>query len=270
MQNRPFLKWAGGKQRCLSNILPYLPKAERLIEPFTGAGTIFLNTDYPRYLLGEINYDLINLYTTLQDYQTSFIDYCQTFFSKQNNNKQSYYNLREQFNQSLDSKHRAALFIYLNRHGFNGLCRYNQSGIYNVPYGSPRQGGPYFPKKELFLFAQKAQGVDFVCQDFRETFANAKPGDVIYCDPPYLPLDMEVKSFAYHQLQFNLEEHVALAQHAQMVCKNGIPVIISNHDTPLTRELYQNSEIISFSVQRFISCDGSNRQQVKELVAIFS
>lgn len=270
MQNRPFLKWAGGKQRCLPNILPHLPKADRLIEPFTGAGTIFLNTDYPNYLLGEVNYDLVNLYSTLRDHHMTFIDYCETFFSKQNNNKTSYYHLRNQFNKSKDVQQRAALFLYLNRHGYNGLCRYNQSGLYNVPYGSQGKSGPYFPKKELLQFAKKAKNVEFICQDFRDTFTLAQPGDVIYCDPPYVPIDMEVKPFSYHQLQFNIEEQISLAHHAQMTSKNGIPVIISNHDTPFTRELYQQAYITSFSVQRFISCAGNNRQQVKELVAIYS
>lgn len=269
MHIRPFLKWAGGKQRCLPNILPHLPNANRLVEPFTGAGTIFLNTEYPNYLLGEINHDLINLYSILREHHTSFIDYCQTFFSLKNNNKTKYYQLREHFNQSKDIYQRAALFLYLNRHGFNGLCRYNQSGIYNVPYGDHGKNGPYFPKKELLSFTTKAKNVDFVCQDFRMTFALTKPGDVIYCDPPYAPLDIEVKSFSYHQHTFDIEEQTSLAEYALTASKKGIPVIISNHDTPFTRELYQKAKIISFPVQRYISCNGSKRQPVKELVAVY-
>ncbi len=269
MQIRPFLKWAGGKQRCLGKILPQLPNANRLIEPFTGAGTIFLNTNYKNYLLAEINHDLINLYSTLRDHQTPFIKHCETYFSVTNNSKDRYYQLRNHFNLCKDNYERAALFLYLNRHGFNGLCRYNQSGIYNVPYGSHGQKGPYFPKKELLTFATKAKAVDFVCQDFRETFALAKPGDVIYCDPPYVPYDLEVKTFSYYQNAFNTEEQTFLAQHALMTSKKGIPVIISNHDTPFTRELYKKAKITSFPVQRFISCDGRNRQPVKELIAIY-
>ncbi len=269
MQNRPFLKWAGGKQRCLPHILPNLPQANRLIEPFTGAGAIFLNTNYPNYLLGEINFDLVNLFSILRDHQTDFINYSETLFRDQHNSKASYYQLRNQFNQCTDSHQRAALFVYLNRHGFNGLCRYNSKGMYNVPYGTQGKAGPYFPKNELIQFANKAKHVEFICQDFRDTFAQAMPGDVIYCDPPYVPIDMEIKSFSYHQIPFNIEEQSSLASHALTASKQGIPVIISNHDTPFTRMLYKEAEIISFPVQRFISCNGAKRQQVKELVAIY-
>lgn len=270
MQIRPFLKWAGGKQRCLPKILPHLPKAKRLVEPFTGAGTIFLNTNYPNYLLAEINHDLINLFSTLRDQYLDFIEHCQSYFNEDNDNKNSYYQLREQFNQSKDAQQRAALFLYLNRHGFNGLCRYNQSGIYNVPYGCQSKSGPYFPKEELQKFADKAQAVEFVCQDFKKTFEQTRQGDVIYCDPPYAPIEIEESTFSYHQNQFTLEDQKSLAELALQRSKQGIPVIISNHDTPFTRELYQHAEIHSFPVQRFISSDIKNRKQVQELVAIYS
>lgn len=269
MPMRPFLKWAGGKQRCLKYILPHLPPAERLVEPFTGAATIFLNTQYQHYLLGEINTDLINLYTFLQQEHEHFINYCAQYFSPEHQTKTSYYELREQFNQSNDIKFRAALFLYLNRHGFNGLCRYNQSGYFNVPFGSHPKAAPYFPHNELASFAQKAKSAQFVCQDFEKTFAQCEPGDIVYCDPPYMPLTAKDQVFSYHKETFCIDKQKSLANLASQAKKKRISVLISNHDTPETRKLYCNADIVSFPVRRFISRDVNNRIEVKELIAIY-
>ena len=149
---RPFLKWAGNKYHCLHHILSLLPKTNRLIEPFTGSGAIFVNTNYPNYLLAEANQDLIHLFHYLQQEGEPFINYCQTLFCSENNSETKYYMLRENFNLSQDPRTRAVLFLYLNRHGYNGLCRYNQQNVYNVPFG--RYKKPYFPRQEMQFFHQ--------------------------------------------------------------------------------------------------------------------
>ncbi len=130
---RPFLKWAGSKINCLESILRSFPPAKRLIEPFTGSGAIFINSNYENYLLGEENKDLIGIFKCLQQGGDDFIAYCAEFFTSENNSSENYYSLREQFNCSKDLNYKSALFLYLNRHGYNGLCRYNQSGLFNVP-----------------------------------------------------------------------------------------------------------------------------------------
>ncbi|STX29902.1 DNA adenine methylase [Legionella beliardensis] len=265
---KPFLKWAGSKFRCLDTILSTLPKANRLIEPFTGSGAIFINSNYPNYLLAEKNHDLILVFQMLQQEGLAFIDYCEQFFTRQNNCQDRYYQLREQFNQCQQTRMRAALFLYLNRHGYNGLCRYNQKGLYNVPFG--RYIKPYFPRAEMLFFYEKSQSVKFIQGDFRATFRLAKPGDIIYCDPPYVPLSRSANFTSYtpHR-KFNEQDQIELAQLAQYSATKGITVVISNHDTELTRIYYQDSHIISFPVSRFISCNSLNRKPAQELVAIF-
>ena len=152
---RPFLKWAGSKYNCLEKIIPFLPPGKRLIEPFAGSGVVFMNTNYSSYLLAESNIDLIHLFTTLQQQGDAFIKYCETYFSPEFNCKEKYYQIRSDFNDLTHSPRKSALFLYLNRHGYNGLCRYNSKGIYNVPFGLYTK--PYFPRKEMQLFHQKSQ-----------------------------------------------------------------------------------------------------------------
>lgn len=267
-KTRSFLKWAGSKYNCLNEIITALPEGNRLIEPFAGSGVIFMNTAYPAYVLAERNADLVNIFTTLKKEGPTFIDYCEQYFTAMYNSKDIYYELRAQFNE-LKRSHRkkSAFFLYLNRHGYNGLCRYNSKGIYNVPFG--RYTKPYFPRKEMELFYEKSVGAEFIHCDFRKTFELAQPGDVIYCDPPYVPYLPHTKPLPYTQQQFSMDNQIQLAQLAQEAAERGIPVIISNHDTEFTRTHYKAAQIKSFPVSRFISCQTAQRQPVKELIAVF-
>lgn len=264
---RPFLKWAGNKYHCLETILNALPPGSRLIEPFSGSSVVFLNTDYPDNILAEDNADLIRLYQCIQKEGEAFIEYCRKWFIPQNNHADLYYQFRQKFNQLHQSRRRAALFLYLNRHGYNGLCRYNARGIYNVPFG--RYVKPYFPYQEMLRFHQKSQQVTLLHADFRKTFELAKPNDVIYCDPPYVPLQQCSNFSAYTGKKFTETEQIALVNCAVDAVKRGVTVIISNHDTPWTREHYAAAEIQSFPVRRFINCKTNQRLPVQELVAIF-
>jgi len=267
IKHRPFLKWAGNKLHCIEHVLSTLPESARLIEPFTGSGAVFLNSNYPQYLLAEHNQDLVSLFKYVQKEGLSFIDDCELYFRDEFNDKACFYALRSEFNECLDQRKRAILFLYLNRHGYNGLCRYNGSGGYNVPFGQINR--PYFPRIEMTHFHQKSKHVRFIQADFRETFKKSKPGDVIYCDPPYVPLSHSANFSHYSNKSFTHEDQIDLANLALITAQRGISVIISNHDTPFTLEQYDSAQIISFPVRRTISCKGTTRQKVQELLAIF-
>lgn len=265
---RPFLKWAGSKYNCLDKILPFLPSGKRLIEPFAGSGAVFINTHYSQHVLAERNADIIALFSALQHHGETFINHCEYYFNPHFNNKDRYYEVRTQFNNCDNPQERAILFLYLNRHGYNGLCRYNSKGSYNVPFGLYTK--PYFPRKEMLYFYARSKTTQFFYQDFRETFKQAQPGDVIYCDPPYVPLNDKTKLLPYNQKLFSNEDQIELKELALASAAKGIPVIISNHDTEFTRYHYQDALIKSFYVPRFINCQSSLRQPVKELLAIYS
>ena len=266
-KHRAFLKWAGGKYGLIEDIRAKLPDADKLVEPFVGAGSVFLNTDYPSYLLNDINVDLINLYQIIQTQYESYIEDAEALFCPENNQQERYYALRQEFNSATDLYQRAVIFLYLNRHGYNGLCRYNQSGGYNVPFG--RYQKPYFPKKELYFFAEKAQRATFTCQPFLQSFSRARKGSVIYCDPPYAPIGSSAYFTQYASDGFSLQEQENLAQAAARAAARGISVLISNHDTALTRQLYQLASLTELQVSRTISQDAANREKVGELLALF-
>lgn len=268
-KHRAFLKWAGGKYGLSDVIAKMLPKGECLIEPFVGAGSIFLNTDYSKYILNDINQDLINLYKILQTKPDAFIQDAKSFFSIENNQSEHYYQFRKEFNDSDDSYFRSLVFLYMNRHGYNGLCRYNKSGGYNVPFGKYKR--PYFPEAELNFFADKAQQATFVCEGYRKTFTRAKPDDVIYCDPPYVPLSKTASFTSYAGNGFGLDEQADLANAAEEVSFEKLAVVlISNHDTIWTRKIYEHaSKIKSIKVARTISTKGHSRKKVAELLALY-
>lgn len=265
---RPFLKWAGNKYRIIDRVRKALPKGKCLIEPFAGSGAVFLNTDYERYIINDNNPDLIHLYNILKKDGAAFIKKCRYYFSPRFNNEEHYYKLRKKFNETNDKHKRAVLFVYLNRHGYNGLCRYNLKGGYNVPFG--RYKSPYFPEKEMLIFHEKAQNADFVLSGFESVIQSAKLGDVIYCDPPYVPLSASANFTSYSTGGFNMEEQQQLADLANETAKRGIPILISNHNTTFTRKAYDNAnKVTKFHVQRFISCNGKKRGTAGELLALF-
>ena len=265
---KPFLKWAGGKYKIIDKVKSKLPQGDRLVEPFVGSGAVFMNTEYDRYLLADSNADLINTFVYLQTQGLSFIDYCKQFFTPENNIESVFYELRQEFNDTQDKRKKSALFIYLNRHCFNGLCRYNGSGKFNVPFG--RYASPMFPEKEMIAFFEKSHKAEFKIATFEDTFKQDQKNDVVYCDPPYVPLSPSSSFTAYTKNGFTLNEQLSLAAHANAQMARGICVVISNHDTVFTREAYAAASIEAFDVQRYISSKASDRKPAGELLALFA
>ena len=265
---RPFLKWAGNKYRIIDRIRKALPEGKCLIEPFAGSCAVFLNTDYERYIINDNNPDLIHLYNILKKDGAKFIKKCRYYFTPRFNSEEEYYKLRKKFNETTDVYKRAILFVYLNRHGYNGLCRYNLKGGYNVPFG--RYKSPYFPEKEMLIFHEKAQSANFVLSSFENVIRSAKKGDVVYCDPPYVPLSPSANFTSYSTGGFNMEKQQQLADLTNETSVKGIPMLISNHNTSFTRKAYDKAnKITKFHVQRFISCNGKKRGTAGELLALF-
>ncbi|WP_374041235.1 DNA adenine methylase [Klebsiella pneumoniae] len=270
------IKWAGGKTRVMPQLLKHLPKADCLIEPFVGSGTVFMNTEYRRYVLCDSNRALINFFHALREDPERLILVARNVF-RNGNNEDSYYEERKLFNHlSWDDEcaedyvvRWAASFLYLNRHCFNGLYRTNADGGFNVPFGRYKQ--PYFPEAEMRLFAEKARDTRalFLCNDFRTSIpyiAKNRPDSVIYCDPPYIPASKTANFTAYGK-PFTLDDHRALAAtlidaHRQ----HGARSVISNSDTPETREIYSAFNLHAFSVRRSVSA--KSRDMAGEVIGV--
>ena len=264
------LKWAGGKKRIIDKINANLPVKgkKRLIEPFVGGGSVFLNLEFEEYLLIDTNKDLISLFNFIKNEPGKLIQEAEQFFTGRHNEAERYYELRDKFNCSNDLYERSLLFIYLNRHGYNGLCRYNQKGGFNVPFGKYKR--PYFPRDELIEFSKVAQKATFICGDFEDAFNQASKDDVVYCDPPYSPINRTANFTAYAGNKFTDDDQSRLVECALTAKERGVSTLISNHYTDFTKALYSKADKISLlSVQRNISCKGSVRGKSQEVMALY-
>lgn len=260
---KSFLKWAGGKGKILDFLYSYFPESNNFFEPFCGSGIVSLNSKYENCYLFDINNDLINTFNVLYSEKERFIGFCKDLFIYKN--EEDFYKIREDYNNTKDLFLKAAFFIYLNRHCFNGLCRYNKKGFFNVPYGKYKE--PYFPEKELYYFLSRTN-LHFFNDDYKKAFEIAKSGDFIYCDPPYSPIKQITNFSSYTKEGFSFEDHLLLKNKIEEAKENGIKIIISNHDTDFTRELYKKADkIIFIEVQRTIS--SKERNKVKELIALY-
>ncbi|EIG7604585.1 Dam family site-specific DNA-(adenine-N6)-methyltransferase, partial [Escherichia coli] len=223
---RSIFKWAGGKFGVLEQIFRYLPEGKRLIEPFVGGGAVFMNAGYQENLLNDVNADLINFYKTLQREAHSLITLAHRFFQDYNT-QEGYLAVRNAFNKQVyDDLHRAAAFLFLNRHCFNGLTRYNQAGEFNVGYGKYKT--PYFPLQEMEAFLGAEGRSEFVCGDFAAVIEAAGEGDVIFCDPPYEPLPNTEGFTNYSGHDFKFEEQKRLVSLLTDAHRRGAKVLITN------------------------------------------
>lgn len=265
---RPFLKWAGGKFSLLTTLDSHIPAGLRLIEPFVGGGSVFMNSSkHSEFLLGDANSDLINLYQMLAVASREVIRHARFMFEHMND-AESYGAIRREFNsQRMAGPERAASFLYLNRHCFNGLCRYNLDNKFNVGWGAYR--APYFPEKEIQRFVEMAHNCVFMNAGFRRTLSFAGAGDVVYCDPPYEPMPGTSGFTSYSAGGFTWEDQVALAEHCVAAHQRGARIVISNSTAPLIVELYTQHGFRLHGVngRRSISSNGSGREDAKDLVA---
>lgn len=251
---KPPLKWAGGKRWLIPHLLPYwqLHPEHRLVEPFCGGLAIALGLHPQRAILNDINPHAINFYRQLQ--RGLVID------NPMQNDSDFYYQRRTEFNQLIQSqnahtKRAAELFYYLNRTGYNGLCRFNQKGGFNVPFGRyktinyTQDFQPYKPKLAPWTFTNT---------DFSEIAI--APDDFIYADPPY-----DVPFRQYSQGGFTWDDQGRLAT---WLAQHPGPVIVSNQATDRILELYQS---LGFTYQtlaapRRINCTG-DRTPAQEMLA---
>ncbi|EHS6109870.1 Dam family site-specific DNA-(adenine-N6)-methyltransferase [Salmonella enterica] len=265
---RPFLKWAGGKYSLLPELDRLIPAGKRLIEPFVGGGSVFLNSDkHERFLLADVNADLINLYQMLAVVPDSVIGEAIKAF-RHLNDVENYTAIREAFNaQKLNATERAAAFLYLNRHCFNGLMRYNLDGFFNVGWGKYK--APYFPEEEIRAFRQKSHACVFMTAGFERTLRLAGDGDVVYCDPPYEPMPGTAGFTSYASGGFSWDSQVALAESCVAAHQRGAKVFISNSTAPRVIELYERHGFTLHRVnaRRSISSKGSTRETANDIVA---
>lgn len=268
---RPFLKWAGGKRRVVPHIEALLDeRPRRYFEPFIGGGALFFalaedrDPDDAWATLGDLNIRLVRTWRGLRDQPHVVLEGLTRHAER--HSQDHYYDTRA---NDVDAMKRdgdvAAWMIYLNRTGFNGLYRVNQRGGFNVPFG--RYESPRIVDEENILSVSRAlQSVDIRLGDFETVFHSAEAGDLVYLDPPYVPLTKTANFTSYTQIGFSPADHIRLRDLATGLKERGVKVILSNHDTPEVRELYAGWDFQRVMVGRAINSKGSKRGAVAEVL----
>jgi len=252
---KPPLKWAGGKRWLVPYLKPFWDAHAdlRLVEPFCGGLAVTLGLLPAAALLNDINSHAINFYRWLKKGLAINLPLA--------NDRELYYQYRQRFNQLIregkaQTREAAELFYYLNRTGYNGLCRFNRQGTFNVPFGKYKvinYARDFCKYKEIFA------GWNFTNLDFAEI--PLEKGDFIYADPPY-----DVQFTQYSKEGFNWQDQVRLAE---WLSRHQGPVILSNQATERVVTLYSRLgfKLYYLDAPRMISCTG-DRTRAKEVLAM--
>lgn len=291
---KPFLKWAGGKTQLLPQIIEMLPtdfhKINRYVEPFIGAGAVFLylisNKCFDEYIINDINSKLINLYIVMKDNCDELIEELKAVkeeyivLGEIEKKEEFYYAIRDEFNINESSSTRmAALFIFLNKTCFNGLYRENLKGNFNVPFGKHISPSIY-QEDEIraisdVLNSKNDEG-QYRVKILNETFENLNKyidkDTFVYFDPPYRPVT--VGGFnSYSKSSFNDDSQIKLRDFYIDVSKKGAKLMLSNSDPRvLDKEddffdsLYKGFIIKRVNASRMINSKGSGRGAITELL----
>jgi DNA adenine methylase len=253
---RPPLKWAGGKRWLVPHLaeLWTAPRHSRLVEPFCGGLAVALSLRPKRALLNDINPHAVHFYSWLKR-GLKVDDRLELA-----NREALFYEHRSRFNQLIanggaESDEAAALFYYLNRTCYNGLCRFNSSGQFNVPFGRYKRINY---KRDFSSYRYIFSDWEFSTEDFEQVSVEAD--DFLYADPPY---DVEFRS--YSKEGFSWDDQVRLGE---WLSKHRGPTVLSNQATDRILRLYKKLgfRLRLIDAPRMINCTG-DRSPAKEVLA---
>lgn len=260
----PFVKWAGGKRQLIPQIRERMPeKYNNYYEPFVGGGAVVFELLPANALINDINRALINAYKKICDEPQAFLEAVNGLDAEMwEDGKAYYYSLREHYNDKLMKSEYdvelAALFVFINKHCFNGLYRVNGKGLFNVPYNQSRRAS--VDERRIMDISEYLKGVTIMDCDFEDACINAGEGDFVFLDSPYAPLNPT--SFeSYTKEGFDIESHRRLARVYDELTNRGCYCMLTNHNTEFINGLYGNKgyKIDVVGVKRLINSNASNR-----------
>ena len=260
----PFVKWAGGKRQLLPQIKERMPeKYNSYFEPFVGGGAVIFELLPTNALINDINKALINAYRQICNAPEAFLAVVKQLDEAMwEDGKKYYYSLREHYNDKLMKAEYdvelAALFVFINKHCFNGLYRVNGKGLFNVPYNNSRRTS--VDESIIMEVSKYLQGITIMDGDFEEACEGAGQGDFVFIDSPYAPLNPT--SFeSYTKEGFDIESHRRLSNLFDKLTNRGCYCMLTNHNTELINELYSGKgyrrDVVS--VKRMINSDAPKR-----------
>jgi len=268
----PFVKWAGGKRQLLEEIDKRMPKDfNRYFEPFVGGGAVLFNLQPIDAIINDINKSLINAYRQIKQSPIELIKAINELDSNiPVDGKSYYYDIRQKYNDKLMQEdfdvELAAMFIFINKHCFNGLYRVNGKGLFNVPYNNSRQAS--YNADNIMEISKYLKDIIILDGDFEYACKDAGEGDFIFFDSPYAPLNPTTFE-SYTKEGFDKDSHIRLSELFKKLTIKGCHCMLTNHNTEFINDLYnnlfdENSKykvyIDVVSVKRMINSDANNRK----------
>ncbi|OBU97232.1 DNA methyltransferase [Lentilactobacillus parabuchneri] len=267
----PFIKWVGGKRQLLPSLVSYLPESyNHYYEPFVGGGALFLRLAPKVASINDFNEELTN---TWQVVKNNLDGLKQTLQVHQANDSKEYYlNIRSADRDErlvkMTNTQRAARFIYLNKAGYNGLWRVNSHGQNNVPYGSHKNLNLLSESLDTVSQYLNDNSITITTGDYQSAVQNAVQNDLVYFDPPYVPVNLTSSFTTYTKTGFGEVQQRQLRDLALTLAKRGVKVMLSNSDTELVHQLYADPVFKLHQVQakRFVNSNAKKRGNVGELI----
>ena len=231
------------------------------MEPFCGSAAVFFALGPARAILADANAELVIALRQVRDAPNAIM----AALDGMPNTRAYFDGVRKQDSSKLSELERAARLIYLNKTAFRGLWRVNRSGRFNTPYGEYSR--PYYNADTLLAASAALQGVDVRCADFANVLRDARKGDWVYVDPPYVP-DRKWGDFTrYTAGQFGPEDQERLASDLGRLDRKGVRWLLSNSDTPAVRELYRGFRMARLATRRDITLQSADRGSVDLVVS---
>jgi DNA adenine methylase len=264
----PFLKWAGGKwaiARHIESLLPHDARRRVYREPFLGGGAMFFYLQPEQAFLSDSLASLITTYKVVQSNVDALVHHLEALRATHSNDQ--FYAIRTRFNAEKRASdiERAAWLIYLNKTCYNGLFRTNKGGDFNVPVGRFKNPGIVDPPKLRRAAAVLARA-SLLPAPFDHLLEAARPGDLIYFDPPYVPISKTASFSAYSDGAFSEDDQARLAAAFRALDARACLLALSNSDTPLVRKLYAGFDLSPVIAPRAISSKAATRGEVSELL----
>ena len=269
LKARPFLKWVGGKQKLLPELLVRAPKKfARYHEPFLGGGALFFALQPKRAVLSDINPDLVYTYRALRDNPERVILLLKDLINEREKRGHlvHYLKVRKKKMSELTECAIAARTIYLNKTCFNGLWRVNKKGEFNVPIGKSKSPPTICDEENLLNCSTALQNVEICRRDFRGSMEEIDSGDFAYLDPPYVPLSATSDFTSYAREGFGPVDQADLARLALEAKRRGATILLSNSGCEVVEKLYADPlfTLTPVDARRNVNCDGGKRSAVRE------
>ncbi len=274
---KPLLKWVGGKSKLINEIrLSFPSRFKQYHEPFLGGAAVFFALQNENSFLYDINPRLTDFYKDVGNHPSELFREIKILESEFNeldllDRKSWFYNSREKFNRGQVSEvERSALFLALNKTCFNGIYRENSSGDFNVPFNNATKRLTFADWENFRLASDNLIKAQIFANGYKEVESYAEKGDVVYFDPPYVPLSSTSSFTGYHASGFGEHQQLELLELCARLKKRGVHVIVSNSYSPWIVENYSKAgfQIRPVQVMRGIAAKASSRKEVAEAIIV--